>query len=49
MNVDAKKKATLDSTFHTQEYPDYQWIDPKQIVVEQWVRMKCMFAFIMER
>jgi len=23
---------------------DYKWIDPKEIIVEQWVRMKCMFG-----
>ena len=23
---------------------DYKWIDPKSIVVAQWVRMKCMFG-----
>ncbi len=24
--------------------PDYRWIDPREIVVAQWVRMKCMFG-----
>ncbi len=23
---------------------DFKWIDPKTIVVEQWVRMKCLFG-----
>lgn len=23
---------------------DFKWIDPKKIVVSQWVRMKCMFG-----
>jgi predicted metal-binding protein len=25
-------------------YTDFKWIDPKSIVVAQWVRMKCMFG-----
>ena len=23
---------------------DYRWIDPKEVIVAQWVRMKCMFG-----
>jgi predicted metal-binding protein len=26
------------------EVKDYKWLDPKSIVVEQWVRMKCMYG-----
>lgn len=25
-------------------YSDYRWIDPKEVIVAQWVRMKCMFG-----
>lgn len=25
-------------------FPDFRWIDPREIVVDQWVRMKCMFG-----
>ena len=25
-------------------FNDYKWIDPKNIVVAQWVRMKCMYG-----
>ena len=25
-------------------YTDFRWIDPKEIVVAQWVRMKCTFG-----
>ena len=25
-------------------YREYKWIDPKKIIVSQWVRMKCMFG-----
>ena len=44
MSFNAKKKETLDCIFHSQGYTDYKWIDPTQIVVAQWVRMKCMFG-----
>lgn len=26
------------------EFKDYAWIDPKKIVVSDWVRLKCMFG-----
>jgi len=44
MTFNAEKKKTLDSILQTQGYTDYKWIDPTQIVVAQWVRMKCMFG-----
>lgn len=44
MRFNAKKKETLDCIFHSQGYTDYKWIDPTQIVVAQWVSMKCMFG-----
>ncbi len=34
----------LEQMFRKQGYEDYQWIDPKGIVVAQWARMKCMFG-----
>lgn len=27
-----------------QGYADFQWIDPREIRVSQWVRMKCMYG-----
>lgn len=34
----------LEEMFRGHGYDDYQWIDPKGIVVAQWARMKCMFG-----
>jgi len=34
----------LEKLFQKHGYKDYQWIDPKKIIVSQWVRMKCMFG-----
>lgn len=39
-----RKKKELDTLIQTHGYEDYQWIDPKKIIVSQWVRMKCMFG-----
>ena len=34
----------LEALFQKHGYDDFKWIDPKQIVVAQWVRTKCMFG-----
>ena len=34
----------LDALFEKHGYTDYVWIDPRDIVIGQWVRMKCMFG-----
>ena len=34
----------LEEMFKKHGYEDYKWIDPKNIVVAQWSRMKCMFG-----
>jgi predicted metal-binding protein len=34
----------LEALFAKHGYADFRWIDPKNIVVAQWVRMKCMFG-----
>ena len=44
MSIPPEKKKDLDDMFHSQGYDNYRWIDPKQILVAQWVRMKCMFG-----
>jgi predicted metal-binding protein len=36
--------AGLEAMFKEFGFTDYKWIDPEQIVVSQWVRMKCMFG-----
>ena len=34
----------LEGLFAKHGYTDFRWIDPKDIVVAQWVRLKCMFG-----
>lgn len=34
----------LEKMFKKHGYADYKWINPRQIVVAQWARMKCMFG-----
>lgn len=36
--------AELEALFAKHGYTDYKWIRPKDIVVSQWVRMKCTFG-----
>jgi len=37
-------RAHLETLFSERGYTDFKWIDPKQIVVAPWVRMKCQFG-----
>ncbi len=37
-------RAQLEALFAEHGYTDFKWIQPKDIVVAQWVRMKCMFG-----
>ncbi|MFW9974220.1 MAG: DUF2284 domain-containing protein, partial [Candidatus Thorarchaeota archaeon] len=41
-----EKNAVLDleGLFTKYEFTEFKWIDPKEIVVSQWVRMKCEFG-----
>jgi predicted metal-binding protein len=34
----------LEALFEQHGFTDYKWIEPKDIVVAQWVRMKCTFG-----
>jgi predicted metal-binding protein len=34
----------LQKIFTGEGFSDYRWIDPAEIVVAQWVRMKCQFG-----
>jgi len=36
--------AELEALFAQHSYTDYKWIKPEDIVVSQWVRMKCTFG-----
>ena len=44
MSLTPEKRQTIDAIFHEKGYADYKWVDPKKIMVAQWVRMKCMFG-----
>jgi predicted metal-binding protein len=37
-------RAKLEAMFKRHGYDDFKWIDPREIVVAQWVRMKCTFG-----
>ena len=36
--------AELEALFAKHGYTDFKWVEPKDIVVSQWVRLKCMFG-----
>jgi predicted metal-binding protein len=38
------KRAELESIIAKHGYTDFRWVVPQEIVVAQWVRMKCMFG-----
>ncbi|MFC1515280.1 DUF2284 domain-containing protein [Thermodesulfobacteriota bacterium] len=44
IKLKVKTDQAVEKIFQKNEYQDYKWIDPKKIVVSQWVRMKCMFG-----
>ena len=37
-------KSKIESIIANQGFTDYKWIDPKEIVVAHWVRVKCTFG-----
>jgi len=37
-------KILVESVIMDTELTDYKWIDPREVVVAQWVRVKCMFG-----
>ncbi len=39
-----KSREKLEQLFKQDGFLDFKWIDPKKIIVAQWVRMKCMFG-----
>jgi predicted metal-binding protein len=42
--LDVQSREVLETLFERRGYADYRWIDPKEVVVAQWVRMKCTFG-----
>ncbi|UCD76550.1 MAG: DUF2284 domain-containing protein [Phycisphaerales bacterium] len=39
-----KRRDVLEATFRQHECGDFRWLDPRRIVVAEWVRMKCRFG-----
>ncbi len=39
-----ENRTELQTLIEKHGYTDFKWINPKDIVVAQWVRMKCMFG-----
>jgi len=37
-------RPVLEALFAQHGYTDFRWIDPAEIVVSQWVRLKCLFG-----
>ncbi|MEW6262219.1 MAG: DUF2284 domain-containing protein [Thermodesulfobacteriota bacterium] len=35
---------SIESLFRKQGFEDFKWIEPREIVVAQWVRMKCTYG-----
>ena len=44
LELSHSRRKDLEMLMQKQGYTDYKWIDPKNIIVSQWVRMKCMFG-----
>lgn len=42
--LDAEGREALNLRFSENGFTDYKWIRTEQIVVSQWVRMKCLFG-----
>ncbi len=40
----AGERGKLAQLFRDHGFEDFHWIDPRKIVVSQWVRMKCTFG-----
>ena len=39
-----KQITALEELFRQHGYEDFKWLDPAEIVVAQWVRIKCMYG-----
>ncbi len=36
----------LEKKFRQHGFTDFRWLDPKQIVIAQWARMKCLYGCV---
>ncbi|MDA3890229.1 MAG: DUF2284 domain-containing protein [Salinivirgaceae bacterium] len=37
-------KQNIETLLNNMDFTDFKWIDPKEIIVAQWVRVKCHFG-----
>lgn len=37
-------RAALEALFREHGFADFRWLDPSEIVVAEWVRMKCLYG-----
>ena len=44
MGLSVEQRKQVEEIINSNGYNDYKWIEPKKIVVSQWVRMKCKFG-----
>ncbi len=44
MKLSVELKNKVESIISKYDYEDYKWIDPKKIIVSNWVRMKCRYG-----
>lgn len=44
MGLSAPQIKQVDEVLYSNGFTDYKWIDPQEICVAQWVRLKCMFG-----
>ncbi len=44
MGLSTEQRLRVEAVLKENNYPDFAWIDPKEIEVSQWVRMKCRFG-----
>lgn len=42
--MSANSREELESLFEKHGYKDFKWIEPRDIIVSQWVRLKCMYG-----
>ena len=38
------ERETLEKLFRDHDFSDFRWIDGKDIIVAQWVRLRCSFG-----
>jgi predicted metal-binding protein len=43
-NSTTSKHDHMEHLFNKHGFSDFKWMNPKNIIVSQWVRMKCMFG-----